>query len=310
MSTPQTSPQIYPVPGEMVPVNGHRLHLHSAGSGSPAVVFEAAIMDFSPTWALVQPGVADFTRAVAYDRAGLGWSESGRPPRDGENMVAELRRLLQAARIAAPYVLVGQSFSGLLCRLYAYLYPEEVAGLVLLDPAHEDQYTRFPQAILDLFAPIKEMQFQQLRAARELAAAGNFDQIPALVPIPAAMPPEKSQAYARMAKASPDRFDAMIAELEALETTQQQVRALRARGLGDIPLFVLSHGVPQAVPGVADEVNAAYEASWQQMQAEITAQSSAGTHLVAERSGHMIQHDQPELVVETIRQAVELARGL
>jgi pimeloyl-ACP methyl ester carboxylesterase len=294
----------------MVTVNGHRLHLQSSGTGSPAVIFEAAIMDFSPTWALVQPGVAAFTRAVAYDRAGLGWSDPGDRPRDGENMVAELRLLLQKAGIPAPYVLVGQSFSGLLCRLYAYLHPEEVAGLVLLDPAHEDQFTRFPQPIQEMFSPIKEMQIQQLRAARELAAAGNLDQIPALVPIPAALPSELSQAYAHMSKASPDRFDTMIAELEALETTQEQVRAARKRGLGNIPLFVISHGIPQAVPGVAEEVNAAYEASWQQMQAEIAALSTTGMRLVAERSGHMIQHDQPELVIETISQAVEMARGL
>lgn len=308
MSISQASPRVYPAPGEFISINGHRLHLLSMGAGSPTVVLEAAIMDFSPTWGLVQPGVAEFARAIAYDRAGLGWSEPSERPRNGEILVAEMRMLLRAAGIPGPYVLVGQSFSGLLCRLYAYRYPQEIAGLVLLDPAHEDQFARFPPAIQGMFGPIKAMQLQQLGAARSLAASGEFENIPAPVSVPAAMPPELAESYLFMAKASPVHFDTMIAELEQLETTQDQVRAMRGHGLGDLPLFVISHGIPQALPGVAEQVNQDYETSWQQMQAEITAESTAGVRLIAAHSGHMIQHDQPGLVVDAIRRVVEMAR--
>src|SRR5690606_28471284 len=105
---------------------------------------------------------ARFARVVTYDRAGLGWSDPAPGPRTAEAMVADLRALLRAAGVPAPYVLVGQSFAGLLVRLYAYLHPSEVAGLVLVDGAHEDQYQRFPEAIRAAFEPLRAMQLQSL----------------------------------------------------------------------------------------------------------------------------------------------------
>ncbi len=297
-----------PPPGERFDVGGYQLHLFSSGKGRPPVVMEAAIWDFSLTWTLVQPEVAKFTTAVVYDRAGLGWSEPSPKPRTAAVFVDELRTLLAAAGITGPYVLVAQSFSGLPARLFAYQYPDEVAGMVLLDAAHEDQYQRFPKPVQDSFPATKAMQLQFLRQARDAVASQGPDAAPPLLALPQQFSAETAEMYKSLSVADATRFDAMIAELEALEESQAQVRAARSATLGNIPLMVLSHGVAQSVPGMSDEVNRQYEESWQRMQVGLAGQSSVGKRLVVEGSGHMVHHDRPEVVVDAIRQVVAAVR--
>jgi hypothetical protein len=101
----------------------------------------------------------------------------------------------------------------------------------------------------------------------------------------------------------------MIRELEALETSRAQVRAARSAGLDAIPMIVISHGQPAAIPGMPDEVNRAYEATWQEMHVEQTAMSSQGKRIIAEHSGHMVQYDQPDLAGAAIREIVDAVRS-
>lgn len=298
-----------PMPGQLLNLNGVAMHFHSAGHGAPAVILEAAIGDYSLTWSLVQPRVARFTRAISYDRLGLGWSEASPMPRTGEVMAQELRRLLEAAGVAGPYILVGHSFSALLVRVFAYLYPQEVAGMVLLDPAHEDQFLRFPQPIRDLFIPLRDGQIAQLQQnAETIRLNGPAAAVPVVFP-PATFPAEIAAVYAAQSIADPVRVETMIEELRQLETTQQQVRDLQAAALGQIPLTVISHGQPQAVPGMSAGINQAYEDAWQEMQREIAGMSTRGKQIIAAESGHMIHHQQPDLVVEHIHQMVAACRG-
>src|SRR6266581_4367311 len=134
---------MYPPPGRLVDVSGYRLHIHCTGSGGPgpAIILDAGNGGSSLDWSLVQPGVATFTRVCSYDRAGYGWSESGPTPRSSGRIVRELHTLLVNTGVPGPYVLVGHSFGGLNMRLYAYTYPQEVAGLVLVDSSHENNPT-------------------------------------------------------------------------------------------------------------------------------------------------------------------------
>lgn len=129
----------FPPPGQMVDVGGYCLHIHSMGEGGPTVVFESALGGSSLSWALLRSDVAKLTRACSYDRAGLGWSDADPMPRTPQRIVKELHTLLINARTTGPYVLVGHSFGGLTARLYAAQYPEEVVGMVLVDPAHPSQ---------------------------------------------------------------------------------------------------------------------------------------------------------------------------
>ncbi len=140
----------YPAPGRMVSVNDHSLHLYCTGvgrEGSPTVVLEAGAGGSSLDWQEVQPEVAQFTRVCSYDRAGFGWSELGPTPRDANRLVNELAVLLHRSGEKPPYVMVGASFGGLLNQIYAYRYPENTAGLVLVDSVHPDWVERMPAEI-------------------------------------------------------------------------------------------------------------------------------------------------------------------
>jgi pimeloyl-ACP methyl ester carboxylesterase len=138
--------RIYPPPGELVDVSGHSLHLNCVGEGSPTVILESGSGANSTAWANIQPEAADTTRVCAYDRAGTGWSEPGPGPGDPQQIAGELHTLLGNAGIDGPYILVGHSFGGLYVRMYAYQYPNEVEGMVLVDSSHPEQSRRSAEA--------------------------------------------------------------------------------------------------------------------------------------------------------------------
>ena len=139
----------YPAPGRMVDVGGYRLHLQVVGDGSggPTVVLEAGLDSFSTNWYWVQTALASSMRVVAYDRAGLGWSDDGSTPRDAQHSAADLRTALQRAGIGGPYILAGHSYGGLVVRAFADQYPDEVVGLVLVDASHPDQWLHIPMSM-------------------------------------------------------------------------------------------------------------------------------------------------------------------
>lgn len=142
MTSKQPSP-IAP-PGEMVDIGGFRLHAWVRGTGRPAVVFEPGLGGFAQQYIHIQSAVAGFTQAVAYDRAGQGWSEVSPNPRTPEHLAGELWAVLANLKIQPPFVLVGHSFGGLLVRIFANSYPEATAGIILVDSSDVDQYDFIP----------------------------------------------------------------------------------------------------------------------------------------------------------------------
>jgi sugar lactone lactonase YvrE len=133
-----------PPPGTKVDVGGYSLYIHCSGQGSPTVILDAGYGGTSGNWGYIQPKIAQSTRVCSYDRAGLGYSDP-RPSGiqgDGTQIVKELNTLLLKAHIDGPYILIGHSMGGMELRLYAYTYPHDVAGMVLVDSSHEDQCQR------------------------------------------------------------------------------------------------------------------------------------------------------------------------
>lgn len=292
--------------GQLVDLGGYRLHLACQGEASPTVVMEAAIGETGLLWSLVQPGVAQTTRTCVYDRAGLGWSDPSPRPRTAAVMVEELHTLLATAEVPGPYVLVGHSFGGLLVRRYAARHPQEVAGLVLVDSAHEDQYRRAPTEIRELLPQFEEQARQQFEGLKALIESGSLD--PGVLPVPPGLPAAAAETFRALVAASPKHVETFIAEQQAVQAIHAELRAARITSLGDLPLVVLSHGEPMAMPGLGDEVNQTYEQLWQDLQAELAALSSQGKLMVAEGSGHYLLLERPQLVIDAIAEVVMAAR--
>ncbi len=142
-----------PPPGRLIDAGGYKLHIVADGPPSrPVVVLDAALAATYLSWFRVQPAVAQFARVCAYDRAGLGWSEAGPMPRTAGRAAEALRALLAGAAEPPPYLLVGHSYGGLVTRIFAARWPRETAGLVLVDPAHPEDWVRpapKEQALID-----------------------------------------------------------------------------------------------------------------------------------------------------------------
>jgi pimeloyl-ACP methyl ester carboxylesterase len=299
-----------PPPGQLIDVGGCRLHLHCEGRGHPTAVFEAAMWDAGLTWSLVKPGVSALTRACVYDRAGLGWSDPSLRPRTADVMVEELRAVLTGGRVPAPYVLVAHSSSGILARLFAHRYPKDVAGMVLVDSAHEEQFFRFPESIRNAQGPISEQQRAMVTGLRTMIEAGPVD--PAMIPVPPQLPLATADRL-RALIATTKAVDTMLAELDTIENIHAEAREAGITSLGDIPLIVLTHGnPPPPFPpelGIDDEDMRRYEETWRELQGELATLSSRGRVTVAEGAGHMIHHERPDVVVEAIREVVAAVRS-
>jgi len=311
----------FPPPGRLIDIGGFRLHLYCTGKGGPAVILEAGAGDFSFDWARVQPEIARFTRVCSYDRAGSAWSEPGPAPRTMHQEVFELHMLLRKAGVRPPYVLVGHSYGGLLVRLYAGLYPREVAGLVLVDSTDpnttlmmNNKLVRIregargrpiPPAQIRKSGPPKPPSAEAIKSQQELL---KFLGPPKLSAPYDRLPPEaqKLDLWARFHPQMSDQGEDFWAE--ELQQMYQEAQA-RPYPLGDLPLIVLAGGKSEGPPpGVT-------EGEWQRLVAEKRQEKAAQARLsrnsdfiLDSQSGHHIQLEHPELVVGSIRRVVEAAR--
>ena len=297
----------YPPPGQMVDVGGYKLHILCQGQGTPTVVMEAGLGDFSPVWTLVQPPVAEFARVCVYDRAGMGWSQRSPRPRTAAAVVEELHTLLGNARIAGPYILVGHSLGGMFVRLYAYTYPADVAGMVLVDSSHEDQSKLSPKEYTDAVAATYESAEGQILLVRFLTASGILAQATEYYPVSSKLPQSVADVYRALGSLDSSSLETMLAEHQRLDESSDQVRSARAKTIGSIPLIVLSRGQTDPLPSgviLSDAVLQQQERVWNELQGQLAALSPNGHRLIAGKSGHYVQLDQPDLVIDAIRQVL------
>ena len=256
--------EAHPPPGEMVDVGGHRLHIYCEGEGGPTVVLEAALGNSSAHWVRVQREVSKVTRVCAYDRAGMGWSERGPEPRDAERVSGELHALLEGAGVEGPYVVVGHSYGGLYARMYAARYPAEVAGVVLVDSSHPEQFERLPDG------PENHAQARRLFAVAPLFARLGIIRLFDLLPVPAELP---ASQRAEIEASNPSTGQVSTTAEEFRATPQTTARVREAGNLGDKPLEVVSAG--EQPP------------AWLELQDELAALSSESTHRVVEGATHV-----------------------
>ena len=318
--TPPCSPPI-PPPGQLVDLGGWRVHLHCMGEGNaaqPTVILEAGAAGFSVDWSHVQPEVARFARVCSYDRSGLGWSDLGPRPRTMRQQVWELHTLLDKAGVRPPYVLVGHSVGGILARLYAFTYPSEVVGMVLLDSGHErgvavlrdgkmvrliETATGRPIPPVKTSDPLRESDITE-NIRRQIEAAARQMTLHATEPpydkLPADARRMRAWAFAQVKHWASNDNPFEGEELAALLKKQTEEKY----PLGDMPLLVLSRGTPEN----PRPEGRAHEDEHNRNQTSLLTLSRASKQVLARHSGHEIMLTEPDLVVSAIRDVVAAAR--
>jgi pimeloyl-ACP methyl ester carboxylesterase len=296
-------------PGRLVDIGTHRLHVHCAGEGSPTVVFDAALGASSLSWSLVHPEIARVTHACAYDRAGFGWSDAGPLPRTAGRIADELDQLLRCGAVPGPYVLVGHSYGGFVMRLFAARRPEDVAGLVLIEPAIPEEWAApgpEQEALIrrgvrlcrygtgaarsGIAGAVSLMvKLRALPAARALAALVSRGTLRRedegiLAPI-WKLPPETRRLLGRI-WTRPQFFEALGSQIEHVGHSAAEVLHGARENLGDMRLAVISSSGAHERRLAADRA--------------LARRSSQGRHIIAPDSGHWIPLDAPQVVVDTI----------
>jgi pimeloyl-ACP methyl ester carboxylesterase len=299
----------FPPPGSLLDVGGHRLHTICRGAGSPLVLLESGIAASSLSWAVVQPEIAKFTRVCAYDRAGLAWSDVASCPRTFDQLVDELSSVLASIAPGGRYLLVGHSFGSFVISAYAARHPQNVVGLVLVDPATEWltitperarmlQGGRYVSRIGALLA-----QIGVVRACLALLSGGAPGVPRRFVKIFGSMTARTLERLVGEVQKLPPDIHPVVQELwcqpKCFAAMADYLQLLKREGgsMGtlslprEIPVIVISSG--NQPPG---EI-AAHQ--------KLAAHSAAGRQVTAARSAHWVQFDEPELVVEVVKELVD-----
>lgn len=304
-----------PPPGQRYPMDGHRLHIDCRGErqpDQPVVVLEAGMGNCSFDWRRVQPELAKGARVCAYDRAGYGWSDAPHGERTVAQMAAELHSLLEQAGEPGPYLLVGHSFGGILVREFYRQHPGEVAGMVLVDSAHEDQISRLP-----------EEEARALSAStgflKNLALLAHFGVVRLLgrsillKRFPSLRTAEEKAIYLPML-VRPAYYATVLAETRML--LDHSAGHPTPPDLGALPLVVVQAGGrpdlgrPETLPpGYSEERWQETRRLFRSIQEELAGLSTHSKLVVAEQSVHAVQLEEPEVVIAAVREALAAAQN-
>jgi pimeloyl-ACP methyl ester carboxylesterase len=293
--------------GQIVDIGGFSLHAIVGGQGTPAVLLEPGLGGFALQYAHIQPAVAAFTRVLAYDRAGQGWSDGSPNPRTPANLAGELKALLGKLDIQPPYILVGHSFGGLVARFYAGFHPQEVVGVVLVDSSDVEQYDTFPS--MDKL--VKQMAMG-VGLQKFLGRLGLGKQLTKM---------SMGNAAKGLLKEDLDTFIAVASQPKHQETVLAEFsqhhyyfgpRSEVPHSLGDTPLVVVTAGNSVSGKGkfggmTIDQLNAKHQ-GWQKDLLQLSSQSE---QIVIPGASHLSILIQPEYVAQVvgaIRGVVERVR--
>jgi pimeloyl-ACP methyl ester carboxylesterase len=254
-----------------IDVGGRRLVLTCSGQGAPTVVLETGLGAESDAWQTVQRGIASVTRVVRYDRAWRGASDPAPRPRTARHLADDLSTLLLNASIPGPYVLVGHSLGGLVARVFAHRYPSVVAGLVLVDSAHEDQFDVFGPT----FPPPQPEEPQGLTETRKFWTTGWRD-------------PSSTT--------------------EGIDLPAACAQAREVNSLGRLPIHVITAGTFLNQPLLPEARRPQLQRMWDGLQEQFLRLSPNATHTRIMSSGHFIQREAPDRVVRAVLELLERVR--
>lgn len=300
--------QEFPPPGKLVDIGGRRIQLDCRGTGSPTVIFESGLdIEGSLSWSLVHDAIAKTTRACAYSRAGIMWSDPHDAPQNGISIAKDLHATLKNAGEKGPFVLVGHSLGGPYIMTYTKYFGADVAGLVFVDASHPDQLERFKSAGFSTPMPNKMQLMYKIGAALNWtgvvrAVATMYKRMPRF-------PMRDDQAVKAYASTS---LGSMLKENDSLEQTLLESGTFRQ--LGHRPVFVLTAMAPLS-PQVLTQIKITAKQAeqrqqlWVEMQDEQAAWSSQSRHQLVSDAGHYIQLDRPDAVIRAVQWVVKRVRA-
>jgi pimeloyl-ACP methyl ester carboxylesterase len=304
----------FPPLGRLIDIGGTDLHVYAIGEGTPPVIFEAGIAATSLSWQLVQPEIAKFTQTASYDRAGLGWSGANPQPRTIWDVADELRAVMDRADIPRSRVLVAHSYGALVAIAYAVRYPSEVAGMVLVDPVSTREWGEPSEShlktlrrgmllsrrgallarlgVVRLTLSLLSAGSRRLPRMIARASSGRSAAITDQLVGQVSKLPSESWPIIQSHWCDPKCFEAMARYLEALPPSAAAVAQELAQtdALRDVPLTVLSAGTASPMQRAEHE--------------SLARRSSHGQLEVVPGSGHWIQVDRPDVVIQAAREMV------
>jgi pimeloyl-ACP methyl ester carboxylesterase len=291
------------IPGELISVAGHQFHLFCKGQGSPLVMLENGLWGSYPDWLYIIEGISQTTKVCAYDRLGLGWSSNNDKPTRAKDVVRYLHDLRRAASLDGPMVLVGFSAGGLYVREYYKEFSEDVQGMLLIDSSHEQQARRIEHIS-------KDLSLEKFCSAVAWTGVGRifglFDKYPEKS-FTQEQHEEQLRVYNRTGFCS-----GLVKQSQGFE--QDLFSYTTPANLGDLPLTVIRAGKPIReqilIDSVPDSFLDEHESVWPQLQEELASLSTQSNLIVAVGSGHAVQLEQPELVIEALKSLIQKLRSI
>jgi len=293
----------FPPPGTMISVGDHALHLDCRGSGRPTLVLESGMDPLgSIAWSLVHDRLAAVTRTCAYDRAGIAWSEQASGPRYGSRIAAELRELLRASKEPGPFLLVGHSMGGPYARIFAGAYPNDLAGLVLMESSHPEQFERMPEN--RTFRPPPQLLIAAMPLLRRIGIARHLmiEELRFR-----SLPDEKQEVVLGVSAGS---IATVLSEFASIRESLSE--AAQVGSVGDLRLTVLSSTDPPdatRIPELDQQQANEGQAAWLALQDELVDLSTRSQYVPIANATHYMQFSNPDAVVDALTMIVEEARG-
>jgi pimeloyl-ACP methyl ester carboxylesterase len=305
----------YASPARRVDIGGRRLDLRCVGDGEPTVMLDIGLGQSSLAWRKVQPALGRLTRTCSYDRAGFGFSDPGPLPRSASAEAQDLRKLVHAAGLRTPLVLVGHSLGSLIARLYANAHPGDVAAIVVIDYPSGDFADYAPEvAALQTRMYEDDLEHGPYRACERAARKGRLaGKSPQAQRCAAAVLPQSPEFGARLdatlraIAAKPAFWQALISEKEAWRTRTPDALKRTQRSYGAMPLVILSADGSHAY--LPDDMRRKVDAAWAEGYRRLAAASTRSEIVEVERSSHNMYDDRPDAIVAAVERVVQRLRG-
>jgi pimeloyl-ACP methyl ester carboxylesterase len=294
----------YAQPGQRVDIGGRHINMHCAGAGTPTVILMAGLFSWSVVWYKTQPVIAQKTRVCAFDRAAYGFSDPPSRPQIVSDVVDDLHKVLHTGSIPGPYVLVGNSLGGLEARVYAQRWPEDVVGMVLVDtsPAGEGLIDEAQPGFDEVFggesyaADMLHCAFLAMHGPLE-PASPEYKDCSSVDALPSDTPAAFRKIWPRFFTA--DYFADKVSLMSSVYTHRYD--SVDHHRLGAMPLVVLSPETTWAASTPAEaRVSRSYQKVWNAMHEALAHLSSRGVHRIIKGSGHHIQLDDPQAVIDAV----------